>query len=83
MGNRDVLRADVSSLKLPGMWNTAPNRGLSPEFSLLPTAASAPETQEPFTLITEASCDMTKRSKGRYVWENPFITLFRIFIAFV
>lgn len=84
VGNGDVLRSDVSSpLKLPGMRNTAPKRGLIPGFSLLPTAASAPETQEPFALITDVSCDMTKRSKGRYVWEKPFISLFRIFIAFV
>lgn len=40
VGNGDVLRSDVSSpLKVPGMRNTAPSRGLSPEFSLLPTAA--------------------------------------------
>lgn len=56
----------------------------SPEFSLLPTVASAPGTQEAaFSLITAVSCDTTKLSEGRCVWEKPFISLFQIFIAFV
>lgn len=82
VGNGDVLRSDVSSpLKLPGMRNTAPNRGLSPEFSLIQRLRAHLKHRK--RLITDVSCDMTKRSEGRDVWEKPFISLFRVFMAFV